>query len=276
MNDLQEKAEMAGKSFFDRQNHVKNVTIAIGMIRKGCVILAADSQTTEDKIKRKDSLKINVIEFANAKALVTYAGSVALGEMAIDILRRKAADTIVDKPETIMVVAQETVREVRLYQVALNKDIVTDWVKFFWENNPLELLVGYYYKDQPHLYVAEIYRATATAIKNHVTIGIGRELGDFLLAEYAGYSPENDGDFGMALAVYVVEKVKDFVNGCGGKTRLGVATDEGKCGLGNEKRIADVVKMLVELDEPAKAERNKKIYEMLNSVVATWQNEKSK
>jgi hypothetical protein len=54
----------------------KPVTIAIGIIAKTSIIMAADSQTTRGNIKYLDAKKINALKLADAQVLIAQAGNV--------------------------------------------------------------------------------------------------------------------------------------------------------------------------------------------------------
>ena len=154
------------------------VTVAIGIISKhkrhpeskgGQIVLASDSQTTyPGGQKRLDAKKINVVRFADSKALVAQAGSAELADKAIEILHRKAKDIKIEDIETVPKLVESAVRDVRNYLVSLNQGCnFTDdgWKRFFRDENFFTLLFGYYFNEEPHVCKVDIDWCLSIPIK---------------------------------------------------------------------------------------------------------------
>jgi hypothetical protein len=209
------------------------MTIAIGVINQkktqptgssgfrllSSIWMASDSQATYGATKRENPNKINVVDFVNGQILVAQADNVELGDKTIEKLRAKAKQIIMDTPETAINAVRSAMREVRLELLEWNKECVLDYEKFFWSEHRLNLLVGYFFNEKPYLYKMDIYRGLPAAVKSFEAIGGGEILGYFLLKEYAQADP--DFEFGMPIAISVVDKVIDNVDGCGKPTWVG-------------------------------------------------------
>jgi len=204
------------------------VTIAIGLIRRyrktppkqsegftelPAIWMASDSQATYGSTKRENPNKINSIEFTNGAILVAQADSVEIGDSVIEKLRQKARQTEMDSPESAIKTVRAALLEVRTELLEWNKGCVIDLEKFFWTEHRLNLLVGYYFNQQPYLYKMDIYRGIPTPVNSFEAIGGGESLGYFLLKEYS----KSDPDFSnaMPIAISVVDKVIDNVDGVG-------------------------------------------------------------
>jgi 20S proteasome alpha/beta subunit len=204
------------------------MTIAIGLISRNvgpnpAILMATDSQLTRETSKRSDSKKIRVVEFSNAHVLVAQAGQDALSNSAIDIFSKKAKSELITEIETPIKLIQESVREVRKHLSDVNQgcNFSDDaWRRYFKENN-FELIVGYFFNRRPCLYTIDIDWCFPTSVRgSYVAIGIGRDLGEFLLGEYWHLDPGFENAW--PIAVSVVEKVIDNVNGCDRPTCVGI------------------------------------------------------
>lgn len=199
------------------------MTIAIGFISKtpktrmsdeeSIIIMSADSQSTYGAVKRKNSNKIREIKFKNGEAIVAQAGSVELGDKAMEIMEELAAKTEINDYQTVADVAAKSLKTVRDYLKDLDKDIVSDWEKYFWESHYLELLTGSYFGETPYLHKIDIKNCIHTRVQSFDAIGVGRDLGYMLLNEFAQLDP--DLQFGDLIAANVVDKVIENTNGCG-------------------------------------------------------------
>jgi len=139
----------------------------------------------------------------------------------IDAMQRLANSTTIENEETVPATAQAALREVRNGLVDLNKNCQIDWHRYFWEDYPLALLVGYYFAGKPYLYEFNIDTTLPTRCKAPFkAIGRGEYLGEFLLREYHQF----DSDFqnGDLIAAATIEKVIPNVPGCGHPTWVGI------------------------------------------------------
>jgi hypothetical protein len=204
------------------------MTIAIGLISRNvgpnpAILMATDSQITRETSKRLDSKKIRVIEFSNGHVLVAQAGPDALSNRAIDIFSKKAKGKPITEVETPARLIEESVRELRKHLIDVNQacNFSDDaWRRYFKENN-FELIVGYFFNRAPCLYTVDIDWCLPTLVRGSYTaIGVGRDLGEFLLGEYRHLDPGFENAW--PIAVSVVEKVIDNVNGCDRPTRVGI------------------------------------------------------
>lgn len=230
---LEQMADIRPPSGKPKQRHPK-VTIAIGLIHKvkkesqkigpdflalPAIWMASDSQTTYGATKRENPNKISSVEFINGQILVAQADSVELGDKTIERLRHKAKGTEMENAETAINTVRSALLEVRTELLEWNKGCNLDYEKFFWTEHRLNLLVGYYFKEEAYLFKMDIYRGIPTRVDSFEAIGGGESLGYFLLKESSKANP--DFSQGMPIAVSVVEKVIDNVDGCGRPTWVG-------------------------------------------------------
>lgn len=205
------------------------MTIAIGLISKKlgpnpAILMASDSQLTRETSKRLDSRKIRIIEFPNAQVLVAQAGLDALSNTAIDLFAKKAKGTPLTEMETPVKLMEESVREVRKHLTDVNQgcNFSDDgWRRYFKEHN-FDLMLGYFFNRNPYLFTIDLdWCLPSPARGSYMAIGIGRDLGEFLIREYMQSDPEFH--YAWVTAVSVVEKVIDNVNGCDRPTCVGIA-----------------------------------------------------
>lgn len=204
------------------------VTIAIGMICKdvatgSCILLASDSQTTAGASKDLHAQKISIVNFLNAQVLVAQAGIADLSDKAINLMQRRASGIVISSEDDVPRVAQDSIREIRDHLIEINRRCIpTDegWRKYFGEENYFELILGHYFRGQPHL--ATINCAWCLPIpskKRFVSIGIGRSFSDYFFQECLEADP--GFSHGPAIAAWVVEKTCQNVDGCSPPTWLG-------------------------------------------------------
>jgi len=202
------------------------VTIAIGLISgnqhganflRPTIFLASDSQTTRGATKSLDTQKISIVSFPEYEILIAQAGSADLADKAIEVLRGKAKGTPVETIDTILRTIQDSIREIRSHLTSLNQDCgfsADDWKRFFLEDNYFQLLVAFYYDRKPHLYTVDIDWCLAIPAKsNYCAIGIGKDMGEFLIREHLLADP--DLALAFSISVSVIEKTIDNVDGCG-------------------------------------------------------------
>lgn len=200
------------------------MTIIVGIISDGEIVLASDSQTTFGTAKRSDVEKITKVEFSNATALVAESGSAQLSGKAVEILQEKAKARELTDYRMVAELAQESLREVRNYLTKLNEGCnFSDekWERYFRDENPVELMVAHYFANKPYIYTVDLFTCTANKAKLHYeAIGCGSNLGGYLLSELS--YPKMDSRLAAAIAIYIVESVKKHDAYCGGATKVAI------------------------------------------------------
>ena len=221
---------LGGCKTYRKPKQRPKVTIAIGFIRKSkpdkielgqlsSIWMASDSQATYGETKRENPNKINVVDFANGQILVAQAGSVELGDKTVEKLQQKSTDLKMDDAETAIKAVRSALLEVRTELLEWNKGVPIDLEKFFWTEHRLNLLVGYFFKMKPYLFKTDIYSGIYSKVPSFEAIGNGQSLGYYLLKEYSKSDP--DMWDGFPIAVSVVEKVIENVDGCSAPTWVG-------------------------------------------------------
>jgi 20S proteasome alpha/beta subunit len=266
------------------------MTIIIGLIGKDSIILACDSQTTYGAhTKRLNAKKISVVKFKNSEALVAESGAADLSSRVVEIFRRNAKNESLTDSDTVMRVAESSVREVRNHLVDLNKGCnfsEQGWKDYFRYENGFELLVAFYFQKRPYLYKINIEFCVPIPVTSHyAAIGVGDTMAYHFLDELA--DPEMLVKNALATSIYVIEKVKQNVEGCGGlaqaamvrylsETEINQSTvlhQMGKFPLPYSKTyiippedINRYVKRFADFDLQNKQARNQKILEMISMV----------
>ena len=203
----------------------KDMTLLAGIICKNGIVMAADSQQTHSDQKRMGVNKISLIEFANTHTLVAEAGAAAWSYKAVDRIRQRAEGVEVVSRYTITDVIEEAVRFVNSdMRQAYGTSRTTDeqWRDFILDDRcSFELLCAYYYEEKPHLFRVSLGVPSAQPSPIfYQASGIGRDLAEYLLAEYA--SPDMEPEFAASIAIYVTEKVNEVNLYCSGHSALGL------------------------------------------------------
>jgi 20S proteasome alpha/beta subunit len=237
LNNLGQNQLEAGyggcKTYRNRKQRPK-VTIAIGLITSNqaggigtrpTIFMASDSQTTRGATKSLDAQKISLVQFPEYAVVVAQAGSAELADKTVSIIQEKAKSTSVDNEEVIISTIQNSIREVRNHLKALNKDCgfsADDWKRFWLEDNYFQLLIAFYYDRKPKLFTIDIDWGLAIPSKsNYCAIGSGKTMAEFLIREHIKADP--DFSFAFPMAISVVEKTIDNVDGCGRPVWVGMA-----------------------------------------------------
>jgi hypothetical protein len=216
-----------GCKTYRKPKHYPKVTIAIGIIGKQdgqrpAIVLASDSQTTYGAPKSLDAQKLACVNFKDAQIAIAQAGSSQLGDKVIDGMKKVAKGMNLENSETGALVAQQSLREVRQQLLEVKKVFSYSEMKQIFLDNPLELIVAYYFNRHPYMFTLDIDRGMFFRVKTpSVAIGIGGDLGKFLLAEFA--NPDPAFQFAWPISIAVVEKVIDSINGCGRPTRVALS-----------------------------------------------------
>lgn len=200
----------------------RSMTIGIGIICGDCIMLACDSQTTVG-VSKISGQKLEIIDFADSRIVLTYANFDDPAQMAIDCIRRRARDQKIENTESVKTVCIEGLKDVRKHFWELDKldRLTDDQLADYFRKKDCTLLIGFYCNRKPNLFRIDLSQCIARDAKSHVeSIGVGGELGHYLLAELVN----EDLVFGEAypLAIHIVEQVIAHVEGCGYPTRVGL------------------------------------------------------
>jgi 20S proteasome alpha/beta subunit len=211
-----------------KQKRKTPVTIIVGIISDGEIVLASDSQTTYGTAKRSDVEKISVIEFSNAVALVAESGAAQLTGRAVELLQEKAKGKELSDYRMVADLAQESLREVKSSVIKSNEGCnfsEDKWERYFRDDNQADLMVAHYFENRPYIYTVDISNCIANKAKLHYeAIGCGANLGGYLLSELS--YPKMDSELAAAIAVYVVESVKKHDAYCGGDTKVAILREQ--------------------------------------------------
>jgi len=202
------------------------VTIAIGFISRpednspGEIILACESQTTYGNSKDYTAEKLNIIKFRNAKVLMANAGFVRESKLAVASIRERAANAVVESPQTVRLVIEEAMRDVRA-SLCYGKSITDERAFFLNLDHGFDFLIGFYFHQTLYLFHVNISGCTVCPVENenYAAIGCGDELARYLIKEYQKADPRFIHC--DQIAVSIIEKVKLHIVGCGGPTRVG-------------------------------------------------------
>ena len=223
------------------------MTIIVGIVSDGEIVLASDSQTTFGTSKLTDVDKISTVEFSNTTALVAESGAAEQSGMAVELLQKKAKNRELTDYAMVAELAQESLREVRNYLIKLNEGCnfsEDKWERYFRDDNQVELMTANYFEGKPYIHTVSLHTCMANRAKLHYqAIGCGANIGGYLLSELT--SPKMDSELATAIAVHVVESVKKHDAYCGGATKVAILRE-------NRISAADALKSpVVQIDYPS-------------------------
>jgi 20S proteasome alpha/beta subunit len=189
------------------------MTILLGLICEGGIVIATDTQGTGDNFSLPSD-KISIVNFKGDKTLVAKAGNCLLSNRTVEIIQEKADDIELNHPRQLVGLAESAIRQIR------DQMIDEDQKKWIAEN-PFELLLAQCGPYEPSLFLATSLGITNKFEKYYATAGCGAELAECLLNEFI-LKPKTVAE-AVAVAVYIVGKVKRYDPFCGGPTTIKVA-----------------------------------------------------
>ena len=197
------------------------MTIIVGLVCKDCLVVAADSQTTDGHTKRCDTQKISSVQFADAQAVVAASGMSSLSNQAVAEFQKLAVGVEIKADDAIAQIAKDALFEVRRHQMEIyvHQYSLEQWQRFFRDDNPAELVVGYWFSDKPYLWKVSLHECVPIPSRcGYIISGVGGPLADYLLKEHfvAGVEPAA----GAAIAAFVVEQVIANNSTCGHPIRI--------------------------------------------------------
>ena len=99
---------------------------------------------------------------------------------------------------------------------------IDEFQRHLYTNYLFNLLIACYWKDTPQLFtINNVDQFASLERHSHFTaIGRGADLARYLLQEHS--QPNQSAGMATAVAIYVVEQVKRYIDGCAGRTQVGV------------------------------------------------------
>ncbi len=207
--------------------HQKNkpkVTIIVGIICKGGIVVASDSQSSAYNVKRTDSSKIFQSCIGGKVVLVAQAGDCTMSSRAVEILDDLLTASPFDDYRKPADIAQQAIGLLKKELAQIN-NWDAGFMAQYMNDNPFSLMLAYYYQTskgppEPHLYVLNSVPGFATRYRNYVAIGCGGTVGEFILGRSGACDMENHE--ALIAAIYTVEEVKKVDAFCGGPTKAAV------------------------------------------------------
>lgn len=217
----------------------KKMSIAIGLHGKDGLIIAADTQETISGYTKEYRGKVPISVFKNLTVVFSGVGTCDYIDSAIE----KASEKIGD---------YKTFNEVKGYLeerlVGYFDGYLANWASFPQNERPVvEMLIGVAMKDG----FCGLFHFSGTSFQqvNRKAIGTGTILANNLLSEYC-WDIQGLSEL-TGLAVYVVKKVKDHVDTCGGNTHLVALRDGGDFAMADSKEVERLEKKILESERKA-------------------------
>ena len=251
------------------------MTIIVGIICKNGIVVACDSQTTTENVKRPDADKITALKLADKSILVAQSGDCALAAKAVEVLGKDFTGISFEDYRQPADAAQQAVAQVKRELVQLNnwedrRDLETAYLS----SNPFSLMLAYYFDKIPYLYVLASVPGFASREYKFAAIGCGATVGEFILSRSGAWelTPEK----ALAVAIYTVEEVKKVDAFCGGPTKAAFIGPNKLLISGNESTpiIKSAVKALEEYEPELRQNWEELIEKMTAKIAHVYKREK--
>jgi 20S proteasome alpha/beta subunit len=187
----------------------KAVTIAVGLKCLDGIVLAADEQISARGWHKYEEQKLLIIESGSAETILAYSGLPTLAKEAEEKLTIRLNE--IDDP-----FARDSLR-LKDARECIEKTLVELAQQHFNQTDDLSLLVACSCQlDSPELWIFNA--AGFHTVYEFEVIGAG----DSSVVRYLEqlYRSGDTVDFGEKLAMFLVEKAKKHVDGCGGETDI--------------------------------------------------------
>ncbi len=200
------------------------VTLIIGIVCKDEIVVAADSRTTFPSHVEDHTKKLRIIEFQHGQALIAWSGYTAFAVDTVDVLEREATNLKPEHFRDLAELAKRVLDEMRTREMAPYRGTmvsVESVQAHLRDNVQFNLMLAYYFQDQPYLYTLSFPSGSIYREQSHFSAeGQNASLGSFLLKEYT--QPAMDKETAAAIAVYVIESVGEHDRTVGGMTKVAV------------------------------------------------------
>jgi 20S proteasome alpha/beta subunit len=271
------------RKFNKRENRV---TIIVGIICKGGILLASDSQTTiGGQSKRCDTEKIRVVEFKSGEGiLVAQAGCFETSSRTIDILEKLAASQQLTDEESVISLVRQAILKSRNEVREQHFNCPSEEMDAIIEKLGLDadFMVGHYvlhqkpFWYQPFLHTFNFRQGTCRTSKTfYESLGCGASVANLLISEYC--ESRMAPSLALANAVLIIDKVIKHDAFCGHPIRCaliyaftGMPTAP-NIQVKSIQEIEDVVQKIREIDAATKAERVGKLQSGLGHLVNTFE-----
>lgn len=200
------------------------MTFISGIVCQEGIVVAADSQFTQDERKISWADKISIVHFGKVPVIVAGSGVVLFTNQAIGILEKKAKDVDIEKDDIVPQLVVESVRQVRTEQMALHprkRYVPKYWNDFFMgTTHNFELMVGYFRNGKPCLGLVNIaWCVWQLPSKRYFHCsGSGGAIGKYLLERFC--KPRMGLSEGTVMSLYIAEMVSKMDLHCSLPIRL--------------------------------------------------------
>jgi 20S proteasome alpha/beta subunit len=206
-------------NFLQKPPPRRPVTIIVGIIARGDIVLASDSQTTAGTTKRTDTSKMALITFGDSKeAVVAQSGDYAFGSRVVETLEKLALSSELRDYRAPADLLQEAIRLAKEELTHINNwEHNRELEREYLQNNPASFLIAYHFGKNPYLYVADSVPGFARPERTFACVGCGGTVAEFILSRLEPDTLDFAG--AAAAAIYAVEEVKKVDAACGGPTK---------------------------------------------------------
>ena len=202
----------------------KPVTLTVGIVCKDAIVMAADSRTTYQSHVDDLARKLRTVEFDGGSSLVCWAGYIAFAVDTVDIFQRKVERFKPVHFRDLAEKAKEVIDEVKSREMTPYRAAsfsVEGVENYLRDNRQFNLLLAYYFREEPYLYTLGFPAGHIQREQAHFAAeGQNASLATYLLKQYT--QPKMDRESATAVAVYVIEAIKEHDGTVGGPTKVAI------------------------------------------------------
>jgi hypothetical protein len=208
------------------------VTLIIGIICKDGIVIASESQSTDEgRIKHCNTQKIFNIRLSDqSSALIAGAGSTDLVAETAKAMERIAKDKRLNDYRAIGDIAAQACRETRENQERWFCGTPAE-LKEHLSGNSFWLMIAHFYKKQPYVFILESGKRSVVwpRSQSYFILGNSEVVADYILRRFS-FSEMGIIDTTIA-AIYTVNEVCGIDSTCSGKIQAGTIQHSGNGSL---------------------------------------------
>jgi len=264
----------------------QHMTLIVGIVCKGGIVLASDSQTTiGGQSKRCDTEKIRVVEFQNGESiLVAQAGCFDTSSRTIDILEKLAASHQLTDECSVIGLVRQAILKSRNEIREQNFNCSSEEMDAIIERLDLDahFMVAHYVRHQDPLWYQAFLHTFSfrqgtcrTSKAFYESLGCGAAVANLLMSEYC--ESRMAPSLGLVNATLIIDKVIKHDAFCGHPIRCaliyaftGIPTAS-NVQVKSVQEIDSILQRIRQIDTETKTERVGRLQSGLAGLVNTFE-----
>jgi len=224
------------------------MTAIAALVCRDGIVIASDSETTEQDMVRRDAEKITVLAMESSQVLVAESGNAESSRTAIEFLDKLAKHSKLDDYRKVADMGSEAMlackREIASHSYHCKMERLNDLIRR--DGLDCTLMICHFFNENPFIFTGDLLSGKFVMRPfAHWSIGIGKHITQYILNRL--YQPDCDLREAVRVAAYAVGEAKQSVPGCDGPTRIATITRRNQGTALKPNHCADIEKEVLKL-----------------------------